>query len=127
MIRSNLREAPMNAKSLMAAIAIYILLAWAGSAAVAYAVVQFTGEGPPGVTGPRGEQGAPGPEGPQGISGDAQAQEMLKRLAAMWAVQSVSSSSGGEFISFSDRRVRDCVDYIMTGEGGYVDCPGFKR
>lgn len=117
----------MNAKGLIAAIAIYVVLAWAGSAAVAYAVVQLTGEGPPGVAGAAGPEGPPGPQGPQGISGDAQAQEMLKRLAAMWAVQSVSSYSGGEFISFSDRRVRDCVDYIMTGEGSYVECPGFRR
>ena len=55
----------------------FLILAWAGSAGIAYGVVELTGgtsseegpQGPAGPTGARGIAGSQGPPGPQGQRG----------------------------------------------------------
>jgi hypothetical protein len=107
----------------------FMLLAWAGSGAVAYGVVELTGGGPagevgpPGPEGPAGVQGAPGIQGPPG---DDAAMEMIKRLSSLWAVQQASTLQGGAFVELNNPQIGQCVEYIVTGEPNVGVCPGFS-
>ena len=101
-----------------------VLVTWAGSGAVAYAVVELTAGGDTGAQGPIGPQGAQGAQGERGLPGGDASQLMVKRLASLWATQSQSSIEG-RFVAFSDERVVQCVQYILAGEGSITDCPGF--
>ena len=108
---------------------IFVLLACVGSGMVSYAVVEATGGGPRGdigATGPQGEDGIPGQPGPKGPPGDDAAQEMIKRLAGLWAVQQASALRGGNFVEFNDAEVGNCVEYVITGEPNVGACPGFS-
>lgn len=116
----------MSVRAVLIAGLLFLLLAWAGSAAIAYAVVEMAGDGPRGEQGPPGPAGPAGPEGPRGLSGYDEALVVVKRLASLWAVQTVSVYSGGEFVNFENPLVKQCVDYILNG-GNYEDCPGFSR
>jgi len=116
----------MSFSQFVALAIVFMVLAWAGSAAVAYGVVQATGGGPQGeqgVAGPRGEDGLAGPQGPPG---DDAAQEMIKRLAALFAVQQASQLQGGAFVEFNNSQVGACVNYVVTGEPHVGACPGFS-
>jgi hypothetical protein len=107
----------------------FMLLAWAGSGAVAYGVVELTGGGPAGEVGPpgpEGEQGIAGPPGIQGPPGDDAAQAMIKRLASLWAVQQASALQGGAFVELNNPQIGQCVEYIVTGEPNVGVCPGFS-
>ncbi len=106
----------------------FVLLACAGSAVVAYGVVEATGgsEGPQGIQGVPGAQGPVGDRGPEGLPGNEASQEMVKRLAALWAVQQASFVSGGTFVEFTDPTVSNCVEYVLSGENGPGACPGFS-
>jgi hypothetical protein len=101
-----------------------LLLAWGGSGGIAYGVVHLTGGGNTGAQGPVGQQGPAGPPGP---AGSDLAQAMVKRMAALWSAQTVSSVNGGAFVSFSNSQVVACVNYILNGEGGFQSCPGFTH
>lgn len=104
----------------------FVLLACAGSAAVAYGVVEVSGAtGPQGIQGVPGEKGETGDTGPEGPPGNEASQEMIKRLAGLWAVQQASSLQGGAFVEFNDPAVSSCVTYVLTGEPGAGACPGF--
>lgn len=119
----------MSVQQFITLAVIFVLLACAGSGAVSYAVVEATGGGPrgeQGVPGPRGEQGPPGEPGPKGDPGDDASQEMVKRLAGLWAVQQLSALQGGAFVEFNDPRVGACVEYVVTGEPNVGACPGFS-
>ena len=48
-------------------LALFLILAWAGSAGAAYGVVELTGGGPQGEPGPRGERGLQGLQGAAGM------------------------------------------------------------
>ena len=105
---------------------LFILIAWAGASAVAYGVVELSGDG---EQGPLGVQGEPGPEGavgPRGLSGDDAAMEMIKRLSTLFAVQQKSVLQGGAFVEFNDAEIGACVQYIITGDPGVHACPGFS-
>lgn len=104
---------------------VFIVIAFAGSAAMAYGVVQATAGGPEGPQGIQGIEGPIGPEGPQGPPGDDAAQEMVKRMAGLWAVQQASTVRGGAFVEFNSPEIGACVNYIMTGKPGASACPGF--
>jgi hypothetical protein len=107
----------------------FVLLACAGSAIVSYGVVEVSGaSGPQGVQGIQGEAGERGPQGiagPEGPPGNEASQEMIKRLAGLWAVQQASQLQGGSFVEFNDPAVSSCVTYVLTGEPGVGACPGF--
>jgi hypothetical protein len=108
----------------------FVFLAAAASGAVAYGAVELAGGGPHGEVGPAGPQGPQGVEGgvgPQGPPGDDAAQEMLKRLATMWAVQQLSVLQGGAFVEFNHAQVASCVQYVITGEPNVGACPGFSQ
>ena len=108
---------------------LFIAIAWAGAGGVAIAVVEVTGggeRGEQGLQGPKGDTGITGSEGPQGPAGDDAAQEMVKRLGAMFAVQQKSSLLGGAFVEFNDPEVTACVGYLLTGEPRVSACPGFS-
>ena len=47
----------------------FLILAWVGSAAISYGVVELTGGGPDGEQGVQGRQGDTGRQGMQGLSG----------------------------------------------------------
>lgn len=114
-------------KTTVVLLVLFVILTWAGSAGVAYGVVELTGGGPQGERGEQGEQGPRGEQGPAGSSGtDFGANLALERLANMWAVNVYAQRNPGEAISGSDARVRACVDYIMDGTGSFVEC-GFER
>jgi hypothetical protein len=116
----------MSVSQFVALAIVFMVLAWAGSAALAYGVVQATGGGPlgeQGVAGPRGEDGVAGTQGPPG---DDAAQEMIKRLAALWSVQQASQLQGGAFVEFNDSQVGACVNYVVTGQPNVDACPGFS-
>lgn len=107
----------------------FVLLAWAGSGAVALGVVGLTGGGPEGDIGPPGpvgERGVAGPIGDRGPPGDEASQEMIKRLATLWSVQQASGVRGGAFVELNDSQVTSCVDYVLNGEGSVGSCPGFS-
>ena len=106
---------------------LFLLLAWAGAGGIAYGVVELSGRGDTGGEGPPGIPGQQGPPGPPGSSGSDVAQAMVKRLASLWAVQTVSGVTGGQFVTFTDAQVVACVDYILSGEGGFESCPGFQH
>ncbi len=115
----------MSVSQFVSLAVVFLVLAFAGSGAIAYGVVQATGGGPQGeqgVAGPRGEDGAVGPQGPPG---DDAAQEMIKRLATLFSVQQTSSIQGGAFVSFDNPQVGTCVNYIITGEPDVSACAGF--
>jgi hypothetical protein len=107
----------------------FILLACVATSATTFAVIQVAGatgdQGPQGVQGPRGLQGERGPIGPQGPPGNEASQEMVKRLAALFAVQQTSALSGGVRIDFNDSRVGNCVSYVLTGKPDVGACAGF--
>lgn len=89
---------PMSVSQFVTLAIVFIVLAWAGSAALAYGVVQATAGGPEGPQGIQGIEGSIGPEGPEGPPGDDAAQEMVKRMAGLWAVQQASGIRGGAFV-----------------------------
>lgn len=105
---------------------VFLIVSWLGAAAIAYAVVEATGTGQQGERGLPGVAGPQGPVGPQGPSSSDLAQVQLKRMAAMWAVQTFAIQAD-EFTEFADPRVQACVDYVMNGTGDYTVCPGFSR
>ena len=118
----------MTVQQFVALALFFVLLACAGSAAVAYGVVEATGGGPAGEQGIQGEQGIKGDtgdQGPQGIPGNDASQGMVKRLSALWAIQQASFIQGGAFVSFDDPSVVSCVEYIVSGDPGPGACPGF--
>ena len=47
----------------------FLILAWVGSAAISYGVVELTGDGPAGEQGVQGVQGRQGDTGRQGVQG----------------------------------------------------------
>lgn len=105
----------------------FVLLACAGSAAAAYGVVEVSGaSGPQGIQGIQGEKGDAGEHGEEGPPGNEASQEMIKRLAGLWAVQQASQIQGGAFVAFNDPSVSSCVTYVLTGEPGAGACPGFS-
>lgn len=109
---------------------VFIAIAWFGAMGLAYGVVQATAggpEGPQGVQGVAGVAGPVGPEGPQGLPGDDAAQEMVKRLAGLWAVQQASVLRGGAFVEINSPEVGNCVEYIFSGQPGVGACPGFTQ
>jgi hypothetical protein len=116
-----------------AALAVFfILMACVATAGSAYAVIAVAGEGPRGeqgvigTPGETGAQGEPGERGPQGANGNDASQQMVKRLAGLFAVQQASFIAGGGFVSFNDAQVGTCVQYVLTGEPGIDACPGFS-
>jgi hypothetical protein len=120
---------PMTMQQFFVLGILFIAIAWAGAGGVAIAVVEVTGggeRGEQGLQGPKGDTGLTGAEGPQGPAGDDAAQEMVKRLGAMFAVQQKSSLGGGAFVEFNDPDVTSCVEYLITGEPGASACPGFS-
>jgi hypothetical protein len=120
---------PMSMSQFFVLGVLFIAIAWAGAGGVAFAVVELTGggeRGEQGLQGPKGDTGITGSEGPQGPAGDDAAQEMVKRLGAMFAVQQKSSLLGGAFVEFNDPEVTACVGYLLTGEPGVSVCPGFS-
>ena len=97
-----------------------VLLTWAGSAGIAYGVVERTGGGPQGEQGEQGLRGTRGAIGPARSSGfDFSTSADLRRLAGMWAVETLMK--GGDH-----PQVQACIDYIMDGTGSFVEC-GFTR
>ncbi len=107
---------------------LFILIAWAGASAVAFAAVELHDSDGAHTLAP-GVQGEPGPEGaagPRGLSGDDAAMEMIKRLSTLFAVQQKSVLQGGAFVEFNDAEIGACVQYIITGEPGVHTCPGFS-
>ena len=108
---------------------LFICIAWAGAAGVAYGVVEVSGGGEQGEQGPpgiQGEPGATGEEGPQGAAGNDAAMEMIKRLGTLFAVQQKSLILDDAFVEFNDPDIGACVEYIITGEPGVSVCPGFQ-
>jgi hypothetical protein len=121
---------PMSVPQFVTLAIVFIVIAWAGAAAVTYGVVQATAGGPQGEQGVQGTQGAAGPvgpAGPQGPPGDDAAQEMIKRLAGLWSVQQASQLRGGAFVEFNAAEVGRCVQYVITGDPGPGACPGFTE
>ncbi len=97
-----------------------LLRTWAGSAGIAYGVVELTGGGPQGEQGEQGSRGATGSPGSSGALGtDFGTVGALQRLAGMWAVGTLRE--GGDH-----PQVQACIDYIMDGTGSFVEC-GFIR
>jgi len=113
---------------------ILLILAWAGSAAISYGVVEVTGGGPQGdqgPPGPKGDQGARGLQGPSGTSADIDfgSDLAIGRLAQMFAVNTLLQEGlvqPGERLSSTHPQVKACVDYIVDGTGSFVEC-GFQR
>jgi hypothetical protein len=121
---------PMTVPQFVTLSIVFIVIAWFGAIVLAYGVVQATSGGPEGPEGPPGIQGAAGPvgpEGPQGLPGDDAAQEMVKRLAGLWAVQQASVLRGGAFVELNSPEIGACVQYIFSGKPGLSACPGFSE
>jgi hypothetical protein len=119
----------MSITQFVALAVFFILVACAATAGSAYAVIQVAGEGPRGEQGVQGAQGVQGPQGDrglQGLPGNDASQQMIKRLAGLFAVQQASAQQGGAFVSFNDPTVQTCVQYVLTGEPGVQACPGFS-
>lgn len=111
-------------KRTVALLVLFVILTWAGSAGIAYGVVELTGGGS------QGEQGPPGPQGEQGPRAVATGidftavelfslQQSVFRLAELFAV--VQVREGGEH-----PQTQACIDYILDNEGSFVEC-GFTR
>jgi hypothetical protein len=116
----------MSARQFSALAIFFILLACMATSATTFGVIELVGaEGPPGVQGTQGPPGDRGPAGLQGPAGDDAAQEMVKRLAALFAVQQTSQINGGADIAFNDSRVSNCVSYVLTGKPDSSACAGF--
>jgi len=124
--RANRMGAVMTTERLVLIGAMFLVASWIGAAAIAFAVVEASGTDQQGARGLPGVAGPPGPEGPQGISTSDLAQVQLKRMAAMWAVQTFAIQAD-EFTEFEDPRVLACVDYVLNGTGDFTVCPGFSR
>ena len=117
---------------------LFLILTWAGSAGIALATVELTGGGEQGPPGPPGEQGTQGPRGPAGSATTldfapgftpVELRFALERLAQMFAVQTLLQEglvTPGERLSSTHPQVEACVDYILDGEGSFVEC-GFER
>jgi hypothetical protein len=119
----------MSITQFVALAVFFILLACVATAGSAYAVIAVAGEGPRGEQGVQGTQGEQGPQGDRGIqgpNGNDASQQMIKRLAGLFAVQQASFVAGGGFVSFNDEQVGACVQYVLTGEPGVQACPGFS-
>lgn len=119
----------MSITQFVALAVFFILLACAATAGSAYAVIAVAGEGPrgeQGLIGVQGEQGPPGERGIQGANGNDASQEMIKRLAGLFAVQQASAVAGGAFVTFNDAQVGSCIQYVLTGKPGVDACPGFS-
>lgn len=119
----------MSITQFVALAVFFILVACVATAGSAYAVIAVAGEGPrgeQGIVGTQGDQGPQGERGIQGPPGNDASQEMVKRLAGLFAVQQASFISGGGFVSFNDAQVGSCVQYVLTGEPGIEACPGFS-
>ncbi len=114
----------------------FALVVWAGSAGISYAVVELTGGGPQGEQGPQGARGERGPQGQRGESVTAPPSGSglsnfdlwndILRLSNMWAVDQIAQQRPGESITGDHPAVESCLDYIMNGEGSFVEC-GFQR
>jgi hypothetical protein len=119
----------MSITQFVALAVFFILLACAATAGSAYAVIAVAGDGPrgeQGITGPQGDPGPQGERGVQGPNGNDASQEMIKRLAGLFAVQQASAVAGGAFVTFNDEQVGSCVQYVLTGKPGVDACPGFS-
>lgn len=119
----------MSITQFVALAVFFILVACAATAGSAYAVIAVAGEGPrgeQGIVGTQGDQGPQGDRGIQGPNGNDASQEMIKRLAGLFAVQQASFVSGGGFVGFNDEQVGSCVQYVLTGKPGIEACPGFS-
>ena len=116
----------------VALLVLFVILTWAGSAGIAYGVVELTGGGPQGEQGEQGEQGDRGKQGLRGTAGEAAADFEVgsgihpldlslstRRLAEMFAANTLGEAS-------THPRTIACVDYIMNNEGSFVEC-GFLR
>ena len=118
----------MNTRTVMLLV-FFVIITWLGSAGFALATVELSGGGEQGPPGPQGEQGAAGPRGPAGSSGtltDSPTRSSLEALATMWAVGKFARDNPGEAIRGTHPGVQACVDFIMDGEGSFVEC-GFER
>ncbi len=114
----------------IALLVLFAILTWAGSAGIAYGVVELTGGGPQGEQGEQGPKGERGPAGSAGASGSDFGTSLdLQRLAQMFAVNTLLEAgivSPGESLSSAHPQVKACIDYIMDGTGSFVEC-GFQR
>lgn len=104
----------------------FVFLACAGSAGVAYGVVELTGGGEQGVQGVQGQQGPKGETGPKGPVGPADNDAAVQRLATLWAVQQLSVLQGGTRVELKDPFVVSCVAYVLSGAPDVGACPGFS-
>ncbi len=108
-----------------------VLLTWAGSAGIAYGVVELTGGGPEGEPGEQGEQGPKGARGARGPAGSSGTDlvfanlERDARIANALTVISLVSNLGG-FQSSSSPAGEACFGWLMFGDGSITDC-GFTR
>ena len=117
------------ARSTLALILAAVIVAWVGSAAVTYGVVELAGGGPRGEEGPHGPpgpKGSAGPRGPAGqsaiSSGDPLLNFSVRELATFWAVQQWQSRLSGD-VTTQHPQVQACVAYIMEPlEGSASDC-----
>jgi len=110
---------------------VFLVIALAGSGGIAYGVVELSGaEGPRGEQGAQGPKGATGARGAAGTSGSSSSigtESALTRLAIMWSLNTVIEQFNKTgFTSGSDPQVIACFEYIMSGEGSFVEC-GFER
>jgi hypothetical protein len=114
----------MSVRQFVSLAVLFVLLACVATSATTFAVIELAG----GVQGEQGVQGIQGERGPAGTPGkaDVSSQEMIKRLATLWAVQQTSSLQGGSFVSLNDPRVDSCVEYVLTGNSGAGACAGFS-
>jgi len=110
-------------RTTIALLILFVILTWAGSASIAYGVVELTGGGPQGEQGEQGEQGTRGERGPAGPAGDSgidfSTDPALQRLAEMWAVERLA-------LPGTHPQVQACIDYVMDGTGSFAEC-GFQR
>ena len=105
-----------------------VLLTWAGSAGIAYGVVELTGGGPQGEQGEqgrKGERGAIGSAGSTGSGVDLDSIERAARIANAVTINSLVNNLGG-FQSSGSPAGRACFSWLMLGEGSATDC-GFTR
>lgn len=127
----------MSARRLASLGLALLILAWAGSAGIAYGVVELTGGGPPGEQGLRGPQGLRGLQGRPGasafdiISGNPLVEEgfvhpqfALGQLVRFWATEQLSELLG-ENVTTTHPQVDACVNYIMKLEGSASECGFF--